>query len=155
MTAQASEDISAPEQPDREGLNLTVDEELLAGYQGVVPRHVAIIMDGNGRWATSRGLRRIRGHREGANAVRRVVESCRYLGVEVLTLYAFSAQNWERPRDEVSGLMTLFDIYIRKERKRLIQNEIGCRSSASASACRPSSSARSPRWSRPPPRAPR
>ncbi|TXD41638.1 isoprenyl transferase [Lujinxingia vulgaris] len=103
---------------------LTVDEATLKRFEGEVPRHVAVIMDGNGRWAVQRGMARIRGHHEGANAVRRVVESCRYLGVEILTLYAFSSQNWGRPRDEVSGLMTLFDLYIKKERKRLLQNGI-------------------------------
>ena len=111
-----------------EGLDLTVDEDVLASWgDAPVPGHVAVIMDGNGRWATARGLPRLRGHHEGANAVRRVVESCRYLGVDVLTLYAFSAQNWERPRGEISGLMTLFDIYIKKERNRLLQNGIRLR----------------------------
>ncbi len=105
-------------------LNLSVDEQLLSEFSGHVPRHVAIIMDGNGRWATNRGMNRLRGHHEGANAVRRVVESCRYLGVEVLTLYAFSSQNWQRPVDEVSGLMALFDLYIKKERKRLLENNV-------------------------------
>jgi undecaprenyl diphosphate synthase len=112
---------------DRQNLDLTVDETLLAAYDGPVPRHVAVIMDGNGRWANQRGMRRIRGHHEGANAVRRTVESCRYLGVEALTLYAFSSQNWSRPLDEVSGLMTLFDLYIKKERKRLLNNGIALR----------------------------
>lgn len=109
---------------DGSKLNLSVDEQLLSGFEGQVPRHVAIIMDGNGRWATSRGMNRLRGHHEGANAVRRVVESCRYLGVEILTLYAFSSQNWQRPVDEVSGLMALFDLYIQKERKQLIENNV-------------------------------
>ena len=106
---------------------LTVDETVLSAYGGPVPRHVAVIMDGNGRWANARGLKRILGHRAGAETVRVVVESCRYLGVEVLTLYAFSSQNWGRPDDEVSGLMTLFDVYIKKERQRLIDNEIRLR----------------------------
>lgn len=106
---------------------LTVDEKLLAAYDGAVPRHVAMIMDGNGRWANARGLERLRGHRAGAETVRVVVETCRYLGVEALTLYAFSSQNWERPEDEVSGLMTLFDFFIKKERQRLIDNEIRMR----------------------------
>lgn len=119
MAAQVNENNES------ESLDLSVNEEILQSYKGPVPRHVAIIMDGNGRWAKSRGMKRIRGHHEGAHAVRRVVESCRYFGVEVLTLYAFSAQNWSRPRDEVSGLMTLFDIYIRRERKRLIKNQVG------------------------------
>ncbi len=103
---------------------LTVDEALLETYDGPVPRSVAMIMDGNGRWANARGLKRILGHRAGAETVRVVVESCRYLEVEALTLYAFSSQNWGRPQDEVSGLMTLFDHYIKKERQRLIDNEI-------------------------------
>ena len=108
-------------------LNLNVDQSLLDAYDGPVPKHIAIIMDGNGRWAESRGLQRIRGHHQGAHAVRRTVEACRYLGVDILTLYAFSSQNWGRPQDEISGLMTLFDIYIKRERKRLIQNQVGLR----------------------------
>ena len=104
--------------------NLTVNEELLKQYQGTIPTHLAVIMDGNGRWATQRGLMRIKGHHQGANAVRTTVESCRYLGVEILTLYAFSSQNWGRPSGEVSGLMTLFDVYIKKERKRLLEHGI-------------------------------
>lgn len=110
---------------DQAGLeNLSIDRAMLTAYSGVVPEHVAVIMDGNGRWAAQRGKRRLSGHREGANAVRRTVEACRYLGCKTLTLYAFSSQNWGRPEDEVTGLMTLFNIYIRKERKRLIANGI-------------------------------
>ena len=104
--------------------DLTVDKEYLDNYEGAVPNHVAIIMDGNGRWATRRGMPRIRGHHAGADAVREIVESCRYLGVDVLTLYAFSSENWERPSDEVTGLMTLFEVYIQKERRRLIDNDV-------------------------------
>ncbi len=104
--------------------DLTVDEQLLSEYHGAVPRHVAIIMDGNGRWAKQRGMARLRGHHAGADAVGAVVESCRYLQVEVLTLYAFSTENWQRPDHEVSGLMTLFDVYIKKERRRLLDNGI-------------------------------
>ena len=107
--------------------DLTVNESLLEQYDGAVPRHVACIMDGNGRWAQGRGLKRLRGHRAGAKSVRCVVESCRYLNVDVLTLYAFSSQNWQRPRGEVSGLMKLFDIYIKKERRRLVKNGIRLR----------------------------
>ncbi|MFP4597403.1 MAG: isoprenyl transferase [Persicimonas sp.] len=114
-------------QPRVAPLDLSVDEQLLAGYDGPVPRHVAFIMDGNGRWARQRGLRRLKGHREGAGAVRCVVESCRYLGVDAVTLYAFSTQNWGRPDDEVSGLMTLFNVYIKKERDRLLRNGIRLR----------------------------
>lgn len=103
---------------------LTVDETLLSDYDGPIPTHVAVIMDGNGRWAKRRGMRRIKGHRQGAHSVRRVVEACRYMGVEALTLYAFSTQNWGRPEDEVTGLMTLFDLYIQKERDRLMRNGV-------------------------------
>lgn len=104
--------------------DLTVDEALLSSYEGAIPTHVAVIMDGNGRWAKKQGKMRLKGHQAGADAVRRTVESCRYLGVEVLTLYAFSSQNWGRPEREVSGLMTLFDVYIKKERRRLLDNGI-------------------------------
>ena len=103
---------------------LTADEDVLGAYEGPIPHHVAVIMDGNGRWATQRGMKRIKGHHEGAESVRVLVESCRYLGIEALTLYAFSSQNWGRPEDEVGGLMTLFDLYIKKERDRLIANDI-------------------------------
>ena len=104
--------------------DLSVDQQLLETYDGQIPEHVAVIMDGNGRWAQQRGMRRIKGHREGAGAVRTTVESCRYLGVDVLTLYAFSSQNWGRPSAEVSGLMTLFNHYIKKERARLLRHGI-------------------------------
>lgn len=104
--------------------DLTVNEALLSNYEGAVPSHVAVIMDGNGRWAKKQGKMRLKGHHAGADAVRRTVESCRYLGVDILTLYAFSSQNWGRPKQEVSGLMTLFDVYIKKERRRLLENGI-------------------------------
>jgi undecaprenyl diphosphate synthase len=74
--------------------------------------HVAIIMDGNGRWATERGLHRIAGHRKGADAVRRTIEAAPELGVAALTLYAFSSDNWKRPADEVTGLMRLLEQYL-------------------------------------------
>ena len=86
------------------------------GAQGpVVPRHVAIIMDGNGRWAKARGLPRIAGHREGAEAARRAVRAAGETGVECLTLYAFSSENWRRPEEEVEGLMGLLRHYIGRE----------------------------------------
>lgn len=104
--------------------DLGVNAEILSSYKDSIPRHVAIIMDGNGRWAKRRGLMRLKGHHEGATSVRRIVESCRYLNIETLTLYAFSTQNWERPEGEVSGLMKLFGIYLKKERARLLRNGI-------------------------------
>jgi undecaprenyl diphosphate synthase len=84
------------------------------------PLHVAIIMDGNGRWAARRGLPRTAGHREGIHAVRRVVEAAPYFGVTALTLYAFSSDNWQRPEDEVGTLMTLLRNYLRAECRRLV-----------------------------------
>jgi len=86
--------------------------------------HVAIIMDGNGRWATRRGLPRPSGHVEGAKAVRTTVEAAARAGVETLTLYAFSAANWERPRAEVDGLMFLFRRYLFTETRRCIDESI-------------------------------
>ncbi len=86
--------------------------------------HVAIIMDGNGRWATERGLPRIAGHRAGAESVRRTVETAPSLGISVLTLYAFSADNWRRPAREVSALMRLFSRYLVQECDRLIENGV-------------------------------
>ena len=86
---------------------------------GDVPTHVAIIMDGNGRWARERGLPRHLGHREGMKSVREVVEGAIDAGVEILTLFAFSTENWRRPAQEVSALMGLLQIYARKERDEL------------------------------------
>ena len=89
-----------------------------------LPRHIAIIMDGNGRWAKSRGLPRVEGHRAGVAAVRDTVEASRELGLDVLTLYAFSVENWKRPRFEVWTLMNLLKEYVRKEREALADNGI-------------------------------
>lgn len=85
----------------------------------VVPRHVAVIMDGNGRWAARRGLPRLAGHRAGAESLRRVVDVCREWGVEVLSVYAFSTENWRRPRDEVQGLMLLLEEFLDRSFKEL------------------------------------
>jgi undecaprenyl diphosphate synthase len=89
-----------------------------------LPRHVGIIMDGNGRWAEARGRPRIEGHREGSNSVREVTRSARRIGLEALTLYAFSSQNWARPADEVAGLMDLLREYLLKEREEILDNGI-------------------------------
>ena len=86
--------------------------------------HVAIIMDGNGRWAQARGLPRIAGHSRGADAVRRTVEAAPGLGVSTLTLYAFSSDNWKRPADEVAGIMTLFRRYIDREIERCVDKGV-------------------------------
>lgn len=85
----------------------------------LLPRHVAIVMDGNGRWAQQRSLPRTAGHREGAKAVRRIVQACSERGIEVLTLFAFSSENWRRPRREVEVLMNLFLTTLRGEIRRL------------------------------------
>ena len=84
-------------------------------------------MDGNGRWAAARGLPRVLGHRAGADAVRRIVEACRALGVRALTLYAFSWENWDRPAEEIRDLMTLLDEFVRQEEPRLHANSIRLR----------------------------
>jgi undecaprenyl diphosphate synthase len=86
--------------------------------------HVAIIMDGNGRWAARRGLPRTAGHRAGADAVRRTVETAPTLGITTLTLFAFSSDNWRRPRDEVAALMGLLRRYLHTELTRLIDNDV-------------------------------
>src|SRR6267142_1879069 len=89
-----------------------------------VPRHIAIIMDGNGRWAKGRGLPRIKGHQAGAQAVRECVEGCGELKVEYLTLYAFSAENWQRPKTEVIALMRLLERFLREKTPELIEKNV-------------------------------
>jgi undecaprenyl diphosphate synthase len=89
-----------------------------------LPRHVGIIMDGNGRWAEARGQPRVEGHREGSNSVREVTRCARRIGLKALTLYAFSAQNWARPADEVAALMELLREYLEKERGEILDNGI-------------------------------
>ena len=97
-------------------------ERLIA--TGLVPEHIALIMDGNGRWAKRRGLPRIAGHKEGVNSVRDIVEACGQIGVRYLTLYTFSTENWKRPQDEVSMLMRLLVKALRDERDRLHRNQV-------------------------------
>src|SRR4030066_707075 len=89
-----------------------------------LPHHIAVIMDGNGRWARNKFLNRISGHIKGVNAVREVVTACRELGIKVLTLYAFSIENWKRPTDEVNALMGLLKEYLQKECEEMVQNNI-------------------------------
>ncbi len=95
-----------------------------SGQESVGPRHVGIIMDGNGRWAKARRLPRIAGHKSGVEAVRKVVEAAPDLGVEVLTLYAFSSENWKRPEDEVGYLMGLLKQYLLSEIAELDRNGV-------------------------------
>ena len=90
----------------------------------MLPRHVAMIMDGNGRWAEGKGLERIEGHRRGADSVREVVRAAREIGIECLTLYAFSAQNWQRPVEEVAALMQLLRDYVEGERSEIMDHDI-------------------------------
>jgi undecaprenyl diphosphate synthase len=90
----------------------------------VIPRHVAIIMDGNGRWAGKRMMPRVAGHSEGLGAVRKIVQECRQIGVEYLTIFAFSSENWRRPPEEVGFLMKLFLKSLKGEVSRLAENDI-------------------------------
>jgi len=92
-----------------------------------IPRHVAIIMDGNGRWAQQRGMPRIWGHREGRKSVRAVVEAASELGIEYLTLYTFSSENWSRPRPEVDALMRFLDATLVEEREELKRSNVRLR----------------------------
>ena len=89
-----------------------------------IPQHVAIIMDGNGRWAKKRGLPRSAGHLAGVKTVRRIVETSSNIGVKFLTMYAFSTENWKRPKDEVSTIMSLFKIYLKKEISTFNKNDV-------------------------------
>jgi len=92
-----------------------------------IPRHVAVIMDGNGRWAQQRGLPRHAGHREGMKSVREAVEGAVLVGIEVLTLFAFSTQNWQRPPREISALMAILELYAKKERAELKRQGVDVR----------------------------
>jgi undecaprenyl diphosphate synthase len=104
------------------GSDKKLQEELK--QSGAIPTHIAIIMDGNGRWAKRRGLPRIAGHSEGVESVRDAVEACGQLGVKYLTLYAFSTENWKRPREEVSMLMRLLMSALRDETDKLHRNNV-------------------------------
>ncbi|MBA4406720.1 di-trans,poly-cis-decaprenylcistransferase [bacterium] len=103
-----------------------VDKKLIEDVKakGNIPRHIAIIMDGNGRWAKKRSMPRVAGHQRGVESVRQVVQSCVGLGVKVLTLYTFSTENWNRPKEEVSTLMRLFVRSLKKETDELNSNNI-------------------------------
>src|SRR3977135_1687295 len=96
----------------------------MAAASKLVPRHIAIIMDGNGRWAKTRGLPRIKGHEKGAEAVRACVEACGELKIEFLTLYAFSAENWQRPKTEVYALMRLLERFLQEKTPELLEKNV-------------------------------
>jgi undecaprenyl diphosphate synthase len=108
--------VAAPGTPERALLD-TLD-------LGRLPRHVAVIMDGNGRWARQRHLPRVEGHRAGASAVRETVETAARLRLDALTLYAFSTENWKRPKAEVSTLFALLKEFLRREFRSLVENDI-------------------------------
>lgn len=96
----------------------------MSATANLVPRHIAIIMDGNGRWARGRGLPRIKGHEKGADAVRACVEACGELKVDYLTLYAFSAENWQRPKTEVFALMKLLERFLKERTPELMEKNV-------------------------------
>src|SRR5215204_4056566 len=101
------------------------EAELLAQIDFArLPEHIAVIMDGNGRWAKQRGKPRIFGHREGAESVRSILDTCARLKIKAVTLYAFSTENWKRPEDEVSGLMQMLKLYLKKELSTVHKNNI-------------------------------
>ena len=106
--------MSSSSSPD----NLTLTDT------SILPSHVAIIMDGNGRWAKQHRLSRIQGHEKGSEAVRRIVRACREIGIAHLTLYAFSTENWQRPKKEVDALMILLKRFLKTERQEMLENDI-------------------------------
>jgi undecaprenyl diphosphate synthase len=113
-----AESFEGPDKPIRPALKAKIDPDK-------VPHHVAVIMDGNGRWAKKRNMPRVAGHRAGANAVREVVEAARELGIRYLTLYAFSNENWKRPKREVSALMSLLRRFMKDEIEEMLHYGIG------------------------------
>jgi undecaprenyl diphosphate synthase len=106
---------------------MTTSPQSPAPFEDPIPNHVAVIMDGNGRWAADRGLPRHAGHREGMKAVREVIEAAVEAGVGILTLFAFSTENWQRPREEILALMTLLKVYAESERDELRERGVEVR----------------------------
>ena len=113
-----------------------------------LPRHIAVIMDGNGRWAQQRGLARLQGHRVGKDSVRAIVETSRRLGIRYLSLYAFSTENWQRPPREVDGLMSLLRRYLATELGKMMKHQIRLLAVGACVVFRPRSARRSARPSR-------
>lgn len=101
-----------------------VAEQVVEHYSDVIPKHVGIIMDGNGRWAQTKGMPRVYGHKKGVDAVREAVRFSRKVGIKSLTLFAFSSENWKRPADEVAGLMDLFMLVLTREVNNLHKNGV-------------------------------
>lgn len=98
--------------------------ETVEEYKKRIPTHIAIIMDGNGRWATTRNLNRVEGHKKGAKTVELVIKECQRVGVKFLTLYCFSTENWRRPEEEISGLMSLFREYLKNSVEEILKNNV-------------------------------
>jgi undecaprenyl diphosphate synthase len=119
-------DESVSDSSSKVSLKLSTDRKIQEELKrsGEIPTHIAIIMDGNGRWAKRRGLPRVAGHREGVKPVRDVVEACAQLGVKYLTLFAFSTENWRRPKEEIDTLMKLLIKTLRSETEKLHKNDI-------------------------------
>jgi len=119
-------DESVSNSSSKVSLKLSTDRKIQEELKrsGEIPTHIAIIMDGNGRWAKRRGLPRVAGHREGVKSVRDVVEACAQLGVKYLTLFAFSTENWRRPKEEIDTLMKLLIRTLRSETEKLHKNDI-------------------------------
>jgi undecaprenyl diphosphate synthase len=119
-------DESVSDSSSKVSLKLSTDRKIQEELKrsGEIPTHIAIIMDGNGRWAKRRGLPRVAGHREGVKSVRDVVEACAQLGVKYLTLFAFSTENWRRPKEEIDTLMKLLIRTLRSETEKLHKNDI-------------------------------
>jgi undecaprenyl diphosphate synthase len=111
-------------QPDLNPDHLSESELTAKLEPELLPKHVAVIMDGNGRWAELRGLPRIAGHREGINSVREMISQCLELGIQALTIYAFSQENWNRPTQEINALMGLLEYYLSTERASLIEKQV-------------------------------
>jgi undecaprenyl diphosphate synthase len=106
---------------------LKTEDQLLTPMLEHVPKHIAIIMDGNGRWAKARGLPRAEGHRQGTENLRHIIRACVEFGVEILTIYAFSTENWQRPPLEVRLLMTILQTVIQRELRELSDNGVQIR----------------------------
>jgi len=120
--------MSATKKKRKRSLNSSPSSASLADLDITkLPAHIAIIMDGNGRWAKKRLLNRITGHEKGSKAVRTIVRTCREIGISYLTLYAFSTENWQRPKSEVEALMNLLKKFLISERKEMMENNIRLR----------------------------
>ena len=116
--------LAAPDKTIADFIMSAVPNQLSADAAANLPRHVAVIMDGNGRWAKSRHLPRIEGHRRGADSAREIIRTAGELGIKYLTLYGFSAENWNRPKDEVDALMKYLVHYLKTETKDLNKNNV-------------------------------